>query len=80
MPHAALVERDTGQHRADEGLDARVFDLASRSSAPRRTSSYWNVIVPVIDDAAVERAFGRQVRDQIVGDAVRDLVRLGPWV
>ena len=62
-------------HRAQQGLDAGGFDLTLDPSGQP------HFVVLKRDraghrDAAVQRAFGGEVGNEVVGDAVRDLVRL----
>ena len=75
MPDSAVVETNIGEHRADERANAGFFDL------PFHPSRQSDLVVLERDGtghrlAAAQRAFLREVGDQLVGDAMRDLVRL----
>ena len=73
---AAAFERDTGHHSAHDRLNTRRLHL------PLHPSSQTDFVVLEGDRAGhrhapMERPFRRQLLDQLIGDAVRQLIRMG---
>ena len=75
MPDSPVIETNIGEHCADERANAGFFDL------PFHPSRQSHLVVLERDGtghrlAAAQRAFLREVGDQLVGHAMRNLIRL----